>query len=277
MKILLAGSPTIAVPTFETIINNFEVVGIVTQPDRAQGRGLNLQATPVAKLGQKYHIPVFKPLKIGEIKTELTKLNFDLMLTFAYGQYIPSFILSLGKYLPLNIHGSLLPKYRGAAPIQRAILNGDKVIGISLIVMTKKMDAGDILFQATQKIAPTTTSGQAFNIISNLADKNIVSWLKKVADQKITYQKQPANFTLAAKITKDEGLITNELTYDQALRKVYGLNPFPGAFIYVNQKRLKLFNLTKKIVQNAPVINLQDGPCYANDYQWEGKKRVTLK
>ena len=174
MKIVLAGSPEISVQAFENIINNFHVVAIVTQPDKPRGRGMKTSPTPVAILGAKHNIKVFKPHKIGQIKDDLVALDFDLFLSFAFGQYVPSSILNLGTYKPLNIHGSLLPKYRGAAPIHYAILNQDQEIGITLMEMTKEMDAGNMLFKASAKIESHTTTGQAFDIISDLAADNIV-------------------------------------------------------------------------------------------------------
>ena len=132
MKIILAGSPEISVPAFKEIIKNFEVVAIITNPDRKSGRGMRMKQTPVASLAEENSILTFKPNKISEIYLKLQNMEFDLLLSFAFGQYIPEKILSLGKNKPLNIHGSLLPKYRGAAPIHYAILKGDKKIGITL-------------------------------------------------------------------------------------------------------------------------------------------------
>lgn len=175
MKIVLAGSPSISVKAFEEVIKNFEVIAIVTQPDRPQGRGMKMQKTAVAELGEKYKIKTFKPEKIGDIFEQLKQLDYDLLLSFAFGQFIPPKVLSLGKYKPLNIHGSILPKYRGAAPIQHAILNGDSEIGITLMEMIKEMDAGNMYAVAEVAIDKSTNTSQAFEIISNLAAKNIVS------------------------------------------------------------------------------------------------------
>lgn len=176
MKIVLAGSPTISVRTFQRVIDNFDVVAIVTQPDKPKGRGMKLASTPVSELGEKNNIKVIKPKKISEAYDELKSLEFDLFLTFAYGQFIPTKILKLGKFKPLNIHGSLLPKYRGAAPIHYAILNGDNEIGITLMEMIKEMDAGKMYAKASETIDPDkTTTGQAFAIISKLAEQNIVT------------------------------------------------------------------------------------------------------
>lgn len=276
MKVLLAGSPSITLSTFETIINNFEVVALITQPDRPQGRGMIEKATPAASLAAKHGIKIFKPNRVSEIKKELLELDFDILVTFAFGQYIPSFLLEKGKYLPVNIHGSLLPKYRGAAPIHHAILNNDTEIGITLIEMVKEMDAGDMLFKASKKIDNQTTTGEAMKIIADLASENIVNWLKKIANEDYKKIKQGAKYSLAPKITKDFGLIDQNMTFKEVLRKIRALNPMPGAFIIINDKRLKLFDITSQKHPQAVGIKLADGYYYATDFQWAGKKRITL-
>ena len=275
MKIILAGSPEITISCFEEVIKNFDVVAIITQPDKPRGRGMKLQETAVSKLAKKYNIRLFKPNKIIKIKDELKKLNFDILLTFAYGQIIPSSILEIGKHKPINIHGSLLPKYRGAAPVHHAILNGDNEIGITLIEMISQMDAGDMLYKASQKINNKTTTGDGFKIIENLAKTNIVKWLENIKNKKVFPKKQPQNFTLAPKIDKSFGNLQN-LTIQEAIRRIRSLNPFPGAFLEINGKRIKIFNISKIETPNSVCLNLNDGKLFAIDYQWESKKRVIL-
>lgn len=276
MKIVLAGSPQISVNTFETIINSFEVMAIVTQPDRKQGRGMKLVETPVAILANKYGIKIFKPEKISLIKEELEKLQFDLFLTFAFGQWIPSNILSIGKLKPLNIHGSLLPKYRGAAPIHHAILNGDKVIGITLMEMIKEMDAGDMFFKASADINNETTTGEAFKIVSELANKNIVNWLNKVELGDVNPISQSSEYTIAPKIEKSFAKLSIEDTMEKTIRKVRALNPFPGSFAFIEGKRVKIFNISINWIKNSLPFKVVDGILYIIDYQFESKKRIIL-
>lgn len=282
MKIVLAGSPTIALKTFEKIINHFQVLAIVTNQDKAQGRGLKVQATPVAELGNKYGIEVFKTNNIDEITTTLKNLNFDLFLTFAFGQYIPEQILTLGSYKALNIHGSLLPKYRGAAPIQYAILNGDKEIGISLIEMIDKMDAGNIYFSAKKSIDDLTTSGEAMQIISDLAANNIIDWLNKIKINQVKPYAQGQNFSLCPKITKAMANLNLNLSAYEATRKIRAFNPAPGAFIILNNKRLKIFDIRdqnfvkQKNLKQALPITFANQTLWAVDFQWENKKRINL-
>lgn len=276
MKIVLAGSPQISVKAFENIINNFDVVAIVTQPDRHKGRGMKMVETPVAELGKKHGIKTFKPEKILSIYDELSLLDFDLFLSFAFGQWIPTKVLSLGKSNPLNIHGSLLPKYRGAAPIHYAILNGDKEIGITLMEMIKEMDAGDMFFKASQPIDENTTTGEAFGIIGNLAADNIVEWLKKVESGDINPEKQPEDFSLSPKIKKSEAELKEGLTTHEAMRKIKGLNPFPGAYTFIDGKRVKIFNASKEEKPNLIELKFKDGDLYVSEYQYEGKKKIKI-
>lgn len=274
MKIVLAGSPEISIKAFEEVIKNFEVVAVITQPDKPKGRGMILQETPVSALAAKYGIKTYKPEKISSIKEELEKLNYDLFLTFAFGQYIPNSILEQGKFKPLNIHGSLLPKYRGAAPIHYAILNGDNEIGISLMEMVKQMDAGDVFFKASKSIDKNTTTGDAFNIISDLAFENIVEWLRKVEAGDVSPTKQGDNFTLSPKIEKNFGELNNSLSIHELDRKLKGLNPFPGTFIIKDGIRIKIYDYSLKESANSISFECKDGLVYFTEYQYEGKKRI---
>ncbi|WKX02316.1 methionyl-tRNA formyltransferase [Candidatus Mycoplasma mahonii] len=276
MKIVLAGSPGISVPAFEEVIKNFEVVGIVTQPDRKKGRGMKITETKVSKLAKKYNIQIFKPEKISLIARELELLNFDLFLTFAFGQYIPQSILKLGKHKPLNIHGSLLPKYRGAAPIHHAILNGEQEIGITLMEMIKEMDAGDIVFKASQTIDEETTTGDAFNIIADLAKQNIVAWMSKIETKDFSFTPQSKEFTLSPKITKEECQLLPGMGINDVKRKIKGFNPYPGAYIIINDIRLKIFSFSSVEIKDSIELVFKDGVIYANDFQWENKKRIIL-
>ena len=276
MKIVLAGSPQISIAAFERVIKDFDVVAIITQPDRKQGRGMKLKETAVATLGSKHGIKTFKVEKIGTITEELRALNFDMLLTFAFGQWIPTKILELGKFKPVNIHGSLLPKYRGAAPIHHAILNGDEEMGITLIEMIKEMDAGDMFFKASEKITSSTNTGDGFDIVSKLAEENISEWIRKIENNDTNPVVQSNDFTIAPKIEKSFCELVSELTMEEATRKIMGLSPFPGAFIFIDSKRLKVFNVSDTKVNNAVEIKFSDGSLFAFDFQWEGKKRINI-
>ncbi|MBX4209681.2 MAG: methionyl-tRNA formyltransferase, partial [Mollicutes bacterium PWAP] len=259
MKIILAGSPQISVKAFEEVIKNFKVVAIITQPDKRKGRGMKLQETPVSKLASKHGIKVFKPEKISYIYSSLKKLKYDLFLTFAFGQWIPSKILNITKLPALNIHGSLLPKYRGAAPIHHAILNGEKEIGITLIKMIKEMDAGKMYFYDSKEINEFTTVGKGFEIISNLAAKNIVNWLNNFKNNSFSGKEQGDFFTLSPKIEKSFAIIDSTMDAETIKRKIVGLNPFPGAFTYIDGIRYKLFMYSNEPHKNYLNIKTSDG------------------
>lgn len=278
-KIVLAGTPEFSVPIFEEIIKNFEVVAIVTQPDKPAKRGQNLQESPVKKLALKYNLKLFQPEKISMIYEELKELDFDYMLTAAFGQYIPENILNLPKKFPLNIHGSLLPKYRGAAPIQHALLNNETETGVQLIIMTKKMDAGDILKEAKIKIEESDISLTLFKKLSNLAAENIVSWIHDL-DQN-NYQRiiqDESKVTLASKLLKEDSFLDKTKTKKENIAKIKAFALNPGArYINENNKLVKVYFATENKIKNAPVFTCVDGDIFLNDYQIESKKRVTLK
>ncbi|QKT05310.1 methionyl-tRNA formyltransferase [Mycoplasma sp. OR1901] len=278
MKIVLAGTPEFSVPIFEEIINNFEVVAIVSQPDKPNKRGNITTPTPTKLLANKYNIKLFQPNKIKEIEQELKDLDYDLFLTCAFGQYIPESVLKIAKLGSINIHGSLLPKYRGAAPIQYSLLNGDSKTGISLIYMGKVMDAGDIIFKAEIDILEHDTSDSMFKKLSVLAKENITNWLTKFQANDFEVEKQDESLViLSPKLLKEDALLESTLTTDEAFNKIRAFSSNPGAYILLNNKRVKIFYANKvKEHNNALVLEFSDGNLYATDYQFDSKKRVNL-
>ncbi|MGL5732751.1 MAG: methionyl-tRNA formyltransferase [Metamycoplasmataceae bacterium] len=277
IKILLAGTPNFSVPIFEEIIKNFNVVGIITQPDRKSGRGLNTIPSPVKELTIKYNIKLFQEDKIGNIFDELKLLDFDIFLTCAFGQLIPENILALAKKGSINIHGSLLPKYRGAAPIQHALLNGDKETGISLIYMIKQMDAGNIIFEKSVKVEDDDCSDSLFNKLSLVAKNEISNWLELFYKGEFKEKEQDINkVTFAHKLTKEEAFL-NVDTSERMINKIRAYNSNPGAYLFIENKRVKIFAATTKENKNYLKIKSKDGYIYSNKYQFEGKKIVELK
>lgn len=277
MKILLAGTPNFAVPIFEEIIKHFDVVGIVSQPDKPSLRGHKTQPTPTKLLAEKYGIKCFQPEKIGQIKDELKALDYDYLITAAFGQFIPDSVLAIAKKLNLNIHGSLLPKYRGAAPIQYALLNNDKETGISLMEMVHEMDAGDVFATAKYEIKPTDAASTLFNELSDLAKNNIVEWIKKIDNNELKRVKQDSSLvTLSPKLNKEDAFLKPSLTCQEAINIIRAFEMNPGAYTIINDKRVKIFFATKDVVKNGIKIHFSDGDIYATDYQFESKKRVVL-
>lgn len=277
IKVVLAGTPEFSVPIFEEVIKNFEVVAIISQPDKPANRGYKLIPTPTKVLAEKYKIKCYQPNKISEIYDELAQLDFDFLLTAAFGQYIPEKILNLPKKAALNIHGSLLPKYRGAAPIQHSLLNGDKKTGINLIYMVKEMDAGNILKSSEIEIVEEDTSDILFNKLSILSAQNITKWLKEIYENNFNEIVQDASqVILAPKLTKEEAQIDLSENSDQVINKIKAYSSNPGAYTFINNKRVKLFNATTKEVKNAIQLSCRDKNIYIYDYQYESKKRVNL-
>lgn len=277
IKVVLAGTPEFSVPIFEEVIKNFEVVAIISQPDKPANRGYKLIPTPTKILAEKYNIKCYQPNKISEIYDELVQLDFDFLLTVAFGQYIPEKILNLPKKAALNIHGSLLPKYRGAAPIQHSLLNGDKKTGINLIYMVKEMDAGNILKSSEIEIVEDDTSDSLFDKLSILSAQNITKWLKEIYENNFNEIVQDiSQVILAPKLTKEEAQIDLSQNSDQVINKIKAYSSNPGAYTFINNKRVKLFNATTKEVKNAIQLSCRDKNIYIYDYQYESKKRVNL-
>ncbi|QNM93843.1 methionyl-tRNA formyltransferase [Mycoplasma sp. Pen4] len=277
MKIVLAGTPEFAVPAFREVIENFEVVAIISQPDRPANRGYKVIPTPVSLLAKEYNIPLFQPNKISEVYDELAKLDFGIFLTCAFGQFIPNKILALPKKAAINIHGSLLPKYRGAAPIQYSLLNGDKQTGLSLIYMIDKMDAGNILKTAAIDIEETDTSDTLFAKLSALAASKITSWLHDVETNNIdNIIQDEEQVVLSPKLLKENAFLDPNSTREEAFNKIRAFSSNPGAYTFVNDKRLKVYYATKNVVKNGIKLSFSDGDLYAIDYQFETKKRVKL-
>lgn len=280
IKILLAGTPSFSVPIFEKLLKNrdeFEVVGLVSQPDKPAKRGYKTEFTETKKLALKYGVKVFQPEKIGQIYAELKQLEFDYFLTAAFGQYIPMNVLELSKKASVNIHGSIVPKYRGAAPIQNAILNGETQTGITLIYMTKVIDSGHILKSANIKIDQTDTSETLFKKLSLLAAKNIEQWIKELfcGDFQEIIQDESL-VTFAPKLLKENSLLKNDDTVEYNFNKIRAYSTNPGAYTYLNDKRIKIFYAQKEFKKNAQIFSCLDGDLYITDYQFESKKRIKI-
>ncbi|WP_322900333.1 methionyl-tRNA formyltransferase [Mycoplasmopsis felis] len=277
-KIVLLGTPEFAIKPFKQIIENFNVIAIISQPNKPANRGYQIQETPVAKLAKEYGIKLYQPNKISEIYNQLNELDFDILLSCAFGQYIPMNILELPKIASINIHGSLLPKYRGAAPIQYSLLNGDTETGISLIYMTKEMDAGNIIFSESIPIENTDTSDTLFEKLSELSSLKIVYWLNKFISKDFQAVIQNTNeVILSPKLKKEDALLTLDLTKQQAFNKIRAFSSNPGAYLYLNNKRLKIYLASFSQIKNAIELKFSDGSLWAIDYQYESKKRIQIK
>ncbi|WP_412031617.1 methionyl-tRNA formyltransferase [Metamycoplasma buccale] len=277
IKLVLAGTGKFSSDIFSSLIRNdkFEVVCLISQPNKSLDRQKNIIKTEVSKLANDNNIKLFQPNKIGEIYDELKELDFDFFITAAFGQFIPNSIIKLAKKAALNIHGSILEKYRGAAPVQYALLNNEKETGISLIYMIDKMDAGDILATAKTEIKQNDTALEIFDKLASLTISNLPKWLEDLYNDKITSIKQNELLvSFAPKIKNEEVEIFKTMTCQEALNKIRAFNDQPGAYIIINNKRLKIYRATFNKIKSPLSLDFSDGKLYLIEYQFEGKKRV---
>lgn len=234
MKIIFAGTPEISAAVLQTLLEaKLNVIACLTQPDRPQGRGLKLTASPVKKIATEFNIPVLQPssLKPEQAQQELIKLKPDLIIVLAYGLILPQAVLDIPTYGCINIHGSILPRWRGAAPIQHAILAGDTETGITTMQMDAGLDTGDILKIYPCAILPTDTTGELFLRLTKLSQTAILDTLAGLAAEKITATPQDSSLaTYAHKIDKQDAKIDWQLPAIEIDRRIRAYNPWPVAF-----------------------------------------------
>lgn len=246
MKVVYMGTPDFAVPPLRALVKaGYEVVGVVTQPDKPKGRSKTLLPPPVKEEALKYNIPVYQPLKVREpeFMETLKSLAPDVIVVAAFGQIIPKAILDLPEFGCLNIHASLLPKYRGAAPIQQAVINGDKEAGVTIMKMGTGLDTGDMISRASVLLAEDETGGSLFDRLSELGAELLVKTLPSVFDGTAVYEPQPEESPTpyAGMITKQMGLLDFQKDAETLERLICGLNPWPSAYTYLNGKTLKIW------------------------------------
>ncbi len=245
MRIVYMGTPEFAVYGLESLIDNgHEVVGVVTQPDKPRGRGKNMEYTPVKEKALEYNIPVFQPEKIKDeaMIEKLKELNPQVIVVAAYGQILPESILNLPPYGCINIHASLLPKYRGAAPIEWAIIEGETVTGVTTMYMEKGLDTGDMIEKTEVTIEKDDTGKTLHDKLAQAGGKLIISTLKALENNTAVREKQNDSESCYAKmLTKEIGRIDfqNDASYIERL--IRGLNPWPCAYTTLEGKILKLY------------------------------------
>ena len=244
-SIIFMGTPYFSVPVLKGLVEKgYEVKAVVTQPDKKVGRKQKITKTPAKIAAEELDIPVYQPVKLSGSSEldELIAMNADFIVTAAYGQFLPTKFLNSAKIAAVNVHGSLLPKYRGGAPIQYSLINGDKETGITIMEMVKKMDAGDIYAQKAIEIEPDDTAGSLFEKLSYLGRDLLLETLPKISDgsvQKVTQNEEEVVFS--PNITKNQERITSKMTAQEANNLLRGLNPDPGAYMMVNGKRFKVW------------------------------------
>lgn len=243
MRIIFAGTPHFAAHALSALLDKYEVVTVLTQPDRPSGRGMQLTASPVKQLALQRGIPVLQPvtLKTEEAQKEIAALNADLMVVAAYGLILPQAVLQLPKQGCLNIHASLLPRWRGAAPIQRAILAGDKETGITIMQMDVGLDTGDMLLKSACEISESDTAESLHDKLAVMGAEAIVATLRLVEQKKLRPEKQNDQLaTYAAKLTKAEALLDWHMEAVQLDRAVRGYYPFPVAHSMMGDTPIKV-------------------------------------
>lgn len=245
MRVIYMGTPDFAVDTLEAIVQDgHEVVLVVTQPDKAKGRSNKLQFTPVKEKALEHNIPIAQPQKVREeeVVEQLKALEPDVIVVVAFGQILPESILNIPKYGCINVHASLLPAYRGAAPIQWAVIDGLEETGVTTMYMEKGLDTGDIICQSRLKLAQDETGGSLFDRLAKEGASLLIETLHKLEDGTATRTKQDDSKSNYAKmLTKEMGRI--DFSQDAVVieRLIRGLNPWPSAYTSINGKTLKIY------------------------------------
>jgi len=297
MNIVFFGSANFAVPSFKSLLGSgHKVACVVTQPDRQKGRGLHLTETVIKQIAQEAGLKIHQPSRINlpqEIEI-LKKLNPDLFIVVAYGQILSQDLLDIPRIFSVNVHASLLPRYRGAAPINRALINGDKVTGITVIKMAKEMDAGPIILQKSLEINKDDTVITLEDKLSHLAAEALLSTLESVENRNysLTAQDQ-GKVSLAPKLKKEDGLINWGKTAQEIYNLIRGCVNWPGAITYYKGKLLKLYKAKVleflssgvlgspgeiiQVSKGGIIVATGGGNLQIEELQLEGKRRMKVE
>ena len=292
LKVVFMGTPDFALNVLQVLIDNCNVVGVVSQPDRLVGRKKILTKTPIKELAESNGIEVLQPEKVRSNYEDILKWNPDIIVTCAYGQIIPKELLDYPKYKCINVHASLLPKLRGGAPIHKAIIDGYKTTGVTIMYMDEKMDNGDILSQEEITIEESDTVGTLFNKLSIIGAQLLIKTLPDLIEGKIIPKKQDENeVTYAYNIKREEEHIDFTKSTKDVYNHIRGLNPYPGAYALLNDKIIKIYDVERtntihnnitpgeiaNISKNGIVVALIDGEIIIKSLQMEGKKKMTVQ
>jgi methionyl-tRNA formyltransferase len=287
INVVFMGTPEFAVPALEAIQKAHKIVGVYTQPDRPVGRGLGVKASPVKEKALEFGLPIFQPEKLsqpGEFE-RLQSLNPDIIVVVAYGQILRKNVLELPRLGCINIHSSLLPRWRGAAPIQWAILAGDAESGISTMHLVEKLDAGDILLQKKTPIHQDDTAQSLHDRLSQIGAELILPTLEGLSSGSLKGQSQDVSLvTYASKLTKEMEWLDVNQPAEVLGRRVRALNPWPGTSLQIGQRlKVKKVRVRKdiqgpvgKIFDRAGMVLLgtSQGSLELIQVQWDGKKEV---
>lgn len=244
MKVLFMGTPDFAVPVLEALVEKHNVTAVISQPDKPKGRGKKMKPTPVKEAAEKYGIPVYQPEKIKDEKfVELLKgIDADIFVVVAYGQILSQEILDIPKYGCINVHGSLLPKYRGAAPIQWSVINGEKETGVTIMYMVKALDSGDMILKRKMEITDDDTYETLHNRMAYVGADALIEAIELIEKGDVNAEKQEDSLaTTAPMIKKDMGKIHWSRNSEEIRNKIRGFNPVPGAYTEYEGEILKIF------------------------------------
>ena len=297
MKIVFMGTPDFAEKSLEAIYNSgHEILAVVTNPDRPKGRGMKMVASPVKEFAVSKNLKIYQPEKVRkniEFIEEIKKLQPDVICVVAYGKILPKEILDIPKLGCINVHGSLLPKYRGAAPIQWAVINGEKVTGVTTMYMDIGMDTGDMILKEEVSIGEDETTGELWDKLSEVGAKLLVKTLKQIEDGTATRIPQGEDFSMAPMLNKEMSKINwNSQSAQEIKNLVRGLNPIMGTYSYLNDKKIKFWKvdvlpLENENVENGTIlksnskdglyIKAKDGMIKVLEIQGENSKRMPIQ
>lgn len=302
LNVLFMGTPDFAEESLKAIYNaGYNILGVVTNPDRPKGRGMKMMASPVKEFAIEKNIPVYQPEKVrkNEEFIEIVKnLKPDVICVVAYGKILPKEILDIPELGCINVHGSLLPEYRGAAPIQWAVLNGDKTTGVTTMYMDVGMDTGDMILKQEVEIGEDETTGELWDRLSIIGGELLVKTLEQIEAGTASREKQGEHFTMAPMLDKSQAKIDWENKTAQEIKNlVRGLNPIMGAFTYLNGKKIKFWKVdvansigydsdNLKMIKNGTVlvsdqrdglfIKTADGILKVIEIQGENAKKMNI-
>lgn len=290
IKVIFMGTPIFASIILDELIKKYNVIMVVCQPDREKDRKGNIIYSPCKKLAIENNIQVFQPLKIRDEYQKILDMNPDIIITAAYGQIIPDIVLNYPKYGAINVHGSLLPKLRGGAPIHHAIINGDKEIGVTIMYMDKRMDAGDIISQRAIPLTNDMNLDIAYEKLAIIGRDLLIETIPSIINGTNNRIHQDENkVTFGYNITKEEEKINFDDTSMNVYNKIRGLSSVPGAYAIINNKRMKVYSSTISDIKskNLPgviedirndgiYVNTKDYIIKLTDIKLEGKKRCQV-
>lgn len=289
LKIVFMGSPDFALPSLQALAKQFDVVGVITQPDKPSGRGRELKPPPVKILAGELNIPITQPERLRDTN-QLEIWNPDLIVVAAFGQILKKNILDFPKYGCLNVHASLLPRWRGAAPINAAILVGDEETGITIMKMDVGLDTGDMLTKKSIRLNPDDTAGSVFQTLSTLGAALLIETIPDYVNGKIIPERQNNELaTYAPMLKKEDGKLNFNQSVSELERRIRAMNPWPSAWFEWGGNLLKVMkasvisqkknaeNGSRLTVNDRPAVCCSDGILVLEEVQPAGKKIMSGK